>query len=674
MAPDVQFADHRRLGMGAAQGSSSLVRAADVVFETIDDGGWRVADVLALDAVAFLTCDTFTGVDRATGGRFELEQLSLREFDEHGQYARLEWFDHNDVEHALSRFDELTTPRAPDARRRVRSNAATILAIEMVDVWAERAPDRLERLLAEGAVIVNHPTGREYDRAGAVAFLRSLITAGDWSMAMEPLATLGERLGLFLYTWVVDEMGEEHLSDWGASSGGGYTVLEADADGLERRWETFGDHLADAVVRIYELYAEQLPAGPERDQADAVATILRDGTPQADVDRWVAGLAPDFEMIDRRRLGFGRSRGRGVHIRGIRLLVDLAESVTIVTHEVLALAPTAQVTRASLTGVDRATGGTFDDHCVQLMQHAADGRIARVEWYDVDDIEPALARFDVLTAPDVLVLRRVMPNAATANEDARREAFARRDLTAIEQLAAADIVFVNHATGRQYGLAGALAFSRSMFAATDSRFSNELLATLGDRLALYRVEWAITGMAESHLADWGPSASSGFRLLEVDGEGRSSRSEIFSPDHLGDAIGRCYARYAEQQPDGPAWTRAILVAHSMTALLATDVDPERYASALAADADVHDHRRLGFGSGGGREAIIDGFRVLLTVTETIELRVDDVLALRPDGLLIRLAAHGLGHTAGGEYLHEHLDLLMTNGEGLVAQLEMLGPR
>jgi hypothetical protein len=96
-------------------------------------------------------------------------------------------------------------------------------------------------------------------------------------------------------------------------------LREVDAEGRLRRTEIFaGDHLADAVVRLYERHAELLPEGAERTQATTTARLA--AIQLRDVDASMESLiAPEVEFVDRRPLGLGRARGALHFMRGVRV-------------------------------------------------------------------------------------------------------------------------------------------------------------------------------------------------------------------------------------------------------------------------------------------------------------------------------------------------------------------
>src|SRR5262249_23671344 len=147
---------------------------------------------------------------------------------------------------------------------------------------------------------------------------------------------------------------------------------------------------------------------------------------------------------------------------------------------------------------------------------------------------------------------------------------------------------------------GLLRSVRSLLRTRDPRCHCEPLATFGDALALCRVSWSASGLAQGKF-DVGAYEMEALDLIEVDAEARGRRVERFAPDHLGDAVARLYERYAELLPDGPARTRAAATARSVAALLGP-VSLDAFATALGPDVEVVDHRTLGLPSSRGRDA------------------------------------------------------------------------
>src|SRR5262249_34962195 len=145
--------------------------------------------------------------------------------------------------------------------------------------------------------------------------------------------------------------------------------------------------------------------------------------------------------------------------------------------------------------------------------------------------------------------------------------------------------------------------------------------------------WASASALSSAKFDVGAYEMENVLLIEVDTQGRR-RTEVFAAARLSDAVARLYERYADLLPDGPARARAAATARSVAGLLGS-IAADRSATALAPAVKYTDHRPIGFGSLHGAENLVRGLDALLEIADDVSLRVDDVLDLRPDALIVR---------------------------------------
>src|SRR5262249_59464649 len=105
---------------------------------------------------------------------------------------------------------------------------------------------------------------------------RYLLRAEEPKCRHEPLVTLGDSLALFRQ-WVSASGVAGEKFDVGAYEIEIINLTEVDAQG---RWRTevfATDHLGDAVIRLYERYAELLTDGPARAIAAATARSVAAG-------------------------------------------------------------------------------------------------------------------------------------------------------------------------------------------------------------------------------------------------------------------------------------------------------------------------------------------------------------------------------------------------------------
>ncbi|MGH7895900.1 MAG: nuclear transport factor 2 family protein [Candidatus Binatia bacterium] len=686
-APDIEFVDPRAVGLGSVHGAEELLRGIRALVELTQDFATRLDDVLALRSDALLIRWTNFGPDRA-GGAFERLLCQVWVFGVDGRLVRWEQFDADHDAEALARFDELTVeagaarftaspPRAAEKRqRRVRPNAATANAGRFEAAIAARDVDAIAAQVADSGEVMHHPTGAIYDRQASLATFLSPL-ARDMTYRHEPLATLGDSLALCREWLAASRAGDEKF-DVGAYEIEYISLVEVDAQGRRRRTEDFAaDRLGDAVVRLYERYADLLPDGPTRDRAAAtarsVAAVPLVGAWDLDrLERAAPWFAPAIEYVDHRTVGLGSVHGAEAHLRGIRALLDLVEDSATRLDDVLALRSDAFLVRWTHFGTDRASGGAFERHVCLLFVFGSDGLVTRTEQFDADREAEALARFDELTAELAAVSparRLVRANAATAHAARLEAAIAARDSDAFPTLLAEHDETIDHTTGATYGRSGSLAIWRRALKAQGLTRRYEPLATLGNSLALCRLANSASGIVGREF-DVGPYEADYVLLIEVDAHGRRERIEVFAADRLGDAVARLYERYAELLADGPARARAAATARSVAALpLLGPPDVDLYAAALSPDLEFADHRIAAIGSARGAEAYMDWVRSLFEVADDITTRADDILGLRPGALLVRWINAGTQRVGGGAFERHLLMFWIFGADGLVTCIE-----
>src|SRR5205823_2764540 len=83
----------------------------------------------------------------------------------------------------------------------------------------------------------------------------------------------------------------------------------------------------------------------------------------------------------------------------------------------------ALLVRRTHAGTDRAGGGAYERVFLALYVFGADGLVTRIEFFDTDREDQALARFDELTAEPATPR---IANAETRRNDRLREAWAAR--------------------------------------------------------------------------------------------------------------------------------------------------------------------------------------------------------------------------------------------------------
>src|SRR5439155_526612 len=97
----------------------------------------------------------------------------------------------------------------------------------------------------------------------------------------------------------------------------------------------------------------------------------------------------------------------------------------------------------------------------------------------------------------------------------------------------------------------------------------------------------------------------------------------------------------------------------------------RWATAFAPSIEFVDPRTVGLGSVHGAEASLRAMRALAELTDDWAARIDDVLGLRSDALLVRRTDSGTLRTGGGAYERQLLVLWVFGIDGLLTRWEQL---
>jgi class 3 adenylate cyclase/ketosteroid isomerase-like protein len=284
----------------------------------------------------------------------------------------------------------------------------------------------------------------------------------------------------------------------------------------------------------------------------------------------------------------------------------------------------------------------------------------------------ALARFDELMAESSPARRQVRPNAATSHVARLEAVLAAGDDDALGTMLAEEYETIDHTTGATYGRSGRIDYYRRQYRVQDLARRMEPLATLGDSLAVCRA--SVSGSAAvGRTFDVGAFQADNHLLIEVDAHGRRLRADIFAANRLGDAIARLYERHAELLPQGPEQIRAVATARSIAVVLGP-IDCDPWATAIAPTVEFVDHRSIGlFESYRGADAFLRMLRSLLDIAGDVATRVDDILCLRSDALLVRVTNSGTVRAGGGAYERPMIQLWVSGPDGLLARLEWFDP-
>ena len=659
-APDLEFVDHRLLGTWNASGAESMLEQFRSLNEVAEDTVMRWDELLGLVPEAILIRAIHYGTELSGGGAYEREYLLVLAAGSDGRLRHGELFDVGEEAAALARFDELTVDDASSVVSQF-ANTVTRGIAEYERCWEARD--------WEGVAGAFSPDIRFDDRRrlfrvefGGDEFVEShrlLFDQPESRMPFSVRATRGDRLALALvsYRAAVEAGGPLEFPE-------AVILCETGVDDRVIAVALFDLEDEDAAYAELDRRYYAGDAAEHDTHEDIIRTFV-EAVASHDWSRVVARCAPSFVEYDRRRLAvLGTTRGAEEWVQNFRALAQLApDTVVRVNH----MRPCARGVLFQVTWCGTREGGAYEVPLLSVLESDDERRYVRADFYDLDQGDDAQARFGELADESTHARRaRVHPNAATRNRDRARAAFVARDVDALMATVSERIAVIDHPTGTQYGAPEVLASFRWLFSERRTTHEQAALASLGESLALVRASTWSDGLADDEA---GPSEMDTVTVYEVDEHELVRRGDIFAVDHLGKAIVCLYERYAASLPDGSQRDRAAMTARAIEVLRGR-VDVERLAPALAPDVEVVDNRVIGTWNASGAADMLQQFRSLGEVAQDVILRDEEVLALRPEALLVRQTHSGTEIVGGGGYLREYLLLSVFGHDGRLGHNEL----
>ncbi|HEV2815146.1 MAG TPA: nuclear transport factor 2 family protein, partial [Solirubrobacteraceae bacterium] len=503
-ADDVVVVDRRPLGFGEVRGRAGVGRLA-AGLAAVGADRWRSTTLAARGERLALFAEEVS----SAGGSGEVRVLL--QVDADGRIWRDETFAAEDEGVARGRLDRLAEIDA--------WNVAQLGAYDRGE-W-----EAVAATLAPDVVLDYHPAGhRSVGRDAALAQLR---TAYDPSAG---IACLADR---------VDEPAPVVCSrreTWRGTDGSSGVEWEAvveslfvlDEEGRMARVEAFlpGDpRIGEAIERLAKAAAQREVVRSAEDPV-SLAPGIDPRHPAVEATRaqclafnrrdWAAVralFAPGYEAFDHRPVGWERL-DLDLLIETGHTAVAAAPDMTT-TAELLACghAITARIQHYRGHALDG--GGLLDVSQGEIAIYDDEGRVACEEFFDADDRESLMARYEELRARTDNVAVRVRERFTAA--------FEARDWEALRALYADDAVSVDHRPlgfGEESGIAGVVGLVTGAADVGMERWESEPIAWSGPRLALFaeRVSaGAPAGVAEQCV------------LVQLDGDGRIWRTDVF-PD------------------------------------------------------------------------------------------------------------------------------------------------
>ncbi|UGU19792.1 BTAD domain-containing putative transcriptional regulator [Mycobacterium avium] len=322
----------------------------------------------------------------------------------------------------------------------------------------------------------------------------------------------------------------------------------------ERARRLLGEHTVPSAPTPPRSPSVELDTAATRVGERVMAAVHR-----KDWDEFDRLFAPNVSIENRRKIvgvGFPSDAMR----REVRR--ELEAGVTRIDHVMVAArGERVALSRMITSAVDESPGAPHDE-LLQVYAVDENSQVVRQVWFDVEDMDAAMAELDAAYARLEGVNRRpTLENGATRAYERLHAYFKARDWDAITDLLTDDYCGDDRRSvvgaGIRRGPDAAIEDYRSAADIDVTDAGSDTVATRGARLALARAHYARNGKeSEAFRVDF-------LQLVEIDSDGRIAAMAAFDLDDFDAAIGELDARYlaGEAAPYAQAWS-VITVAYS----------------------------------------------------------------------------------------------------------------
>ena len=485
-APGYEASDRRAVGWQRLDrdllietGRSAVAAAPDMA---------TTAELLACGDGVTARVQHYRGHAVDGGGLLDVSQGEVAVYDSEGRVAREEFFDPDDRDALLTRFDELQAAVAPPDLRP---------AFEFVRHYNARAWEAVRTTFADDLVLVDHRSVSLWEVRGADPLVEHLRagagTSSDVRISVRTIAHAGP-------LWRGD-------MTWLGTFRGAPTEI---------RVKTIVVLRDERIVRIEQFEPEDDAEWAHRyeelraDRANLAVLARRRFVEAFEARDWPALralYADDAISVDHRPLGFGTERGGDTLSRLLRGIADVggdrwASEVVAVAGRRLALF--SEEPSGTTADGDPISGG----HVWMLIQTDADGRIWHLDAWGADGEAEARERLAQLGEID-------------AANHARTRLFAAKDWEALAEFVAPDAVMEYRPLEQRFeGRDAVLRQWRAAFDASEVTCVADRLDAPAPNVRVARERWS--GSMDG--AEWEVEQQA---VARVDGAGRMVRCEIF---------------------------------------------------------------------------------------------------------------------------------------------------
>ena len=612
------FADHRRIPFAA----EDFGQATDELWALVPDARYRVAAVHALDTHGVVFNLVIEGTD-AHGNELQWSTTDVISFVS-GQ-VRLEVYEENDLDAALARFGELRS------QARKLKNIASQVAERLLERFAAGDWDAIAEILADDFLSEDRRpvvgAGIRHGRDVEIASIRAGADLGGTNMTSPVIATRGARLILTR----THHSGRDQAPD--AFRIDALAVVEIDAhERIAARIVFDPDDLERAFAELDARYL----AGEAAAHAHTWFVIARGLA--AFNRREMPGFTPDSVNIDHRR---ARGFAPGDLTAYIGATWDLAPDVSAYAEAVHRLSNLGAVFAHAVRGTSQ---DGFDAEWREICVATVEGDlINRIEMFDEEDIDAALAKFDELSRP-----AQQLENTASRMYDRFNAYLTVRDWDAMGEMVADDVFsddrrrVVN--AGLRRGRDVEIANMRAMADLGVREVTSSVIATRGERLALTRAR--VSG------GDQQPEALSleMLSLVEIDTDNRIAAGVLFDLDDIDAAFEELDARYVAGE--------AVEHSHTWSLIARTSAAFNRHVMPPTTPDWVNiDHRRVTAFAPGDMTPYM---RATLDVAPDIKFYIEAVHRLSNLGAVFTQPGRGISHEG---FEAEWRDIILMSIEG-----------
>ncbi|MCU1695434.1 MAG: putative ATPase, partial [Mycobacterium sp.] len=617
MTPDWVNVDHRRAASFAPGELAAYTRAT---WEQLPDVMVYVEAVHRLTDFGAVVTQMASGTSQE-GFHAEWHESAVYTVED-DRLSRCELFDEADINAALAKFDELSRP-APRLENSASQVYGRLNGYFAARDWAAAAESMAKDMCDDDRRrVVN--AGIRRGRDAVIANLRTAADLGAKNITSTAIAIRGDRLALCRLS--LSGRGPEafHTEVLG--------IVEIDVD------ERFVAHVMFDPEDIDAGFAE-LDARYVVGEATAYAqtwSVIARGL-AAFNRRELPGFTPDSVNIDHRR---ARGFAPGDLTAYIGATWDLAPDVSAYAEAVHRLSNLGAVWTHAVSGTSQ---DGFDAEWREICLATVEGDlINRIEMFEEEDIDAALARFDELNRP-----AHRLENAASRMYYRFNGYLMARDWDAMAEMVADDICNDDRRRVVSSGvLRGRDAQTANLRAVVDvgvKNFESVVIATRGERVALMR-----TCVSGGQLPE-----AFGLELLtiiEIDSDNRISWGIQFDAEDIDAAVEELDARYlaGEAAEHSHTWS---LIARACAAFNRHVMPP------TTSDWINVDHRKVTAFAPGDMTAYM---RATFGVAPDIRFYFEAVHRLTDLGAVFTQAGRGISHEG---FEAEWRDVILMSIEG-----------